>query len=708
MSNATDVIQKVRSDLKLTQSAVAAAAGMDQSKFSRIEKGEVSSESDVKKILAALVNLGSLEAQEYIDFTQYDWAHIQPPSFGNPQRSTLLQIEETLGQVQVFLDDPNYPWPLKKQVENHKLNLQQYASYLTKLEHNIAVIGDIGVGKSTAISYVFELLKVNSKSGSITDNPILETGAGGTTICEVHIKDGPEFGLTLNPMPNSELKALVADFSSAKWSALNAETTKSKGEIVGVSREAERAIRNMSKLARKKVIVDGKPTYQDPVRTLVNESLSEDDFRMKVIELMNLTERDKNEIWYDSSTRQSPMEWLADVFKKINNGRMSECPLPSRINLLIPDFNAFSSDLSLTVIDTKGVDDLAVREDLDTRLRDSRTATVFCCRFNDAPGTSAKALLQHIRETSSDKIDDGKVLVLALPRDGEAIAMKDDLGDLAETVEEGYEFKRMQLEAEFATEYMDNIPVEFINVGSDNAQLVRQKVIGQVAKLRASVANKALDNCDTALEIINNHEAVALSAAVEEVSSKLANFIQGTPSLSTRERHAHKELIDTINNIRYASTLWAATRRNGVYSGLNALHIIGIGASKDAKKRADFWYAKLDAFLASLENDEALQIASKAISSIRSKAIESKMEFTERARSIAIETYDEPLSHSHVWYQCASEWGRGSGFKVKVVGHLNDWFDEKVELQETLEASILANFKQSVIQSLLNLTTNTN
>ena len=108
--------------------------------------------------------------------------------------------------------------------------------------------------------------------------------------------------------------------------------------------------------------------------------------------------------------------------------------------------------MQITVIDTKGVSDVAVREDLDHRLKDPRTSIVFCSRFNDAPGTSTRVLLQHMRQTFSERVDAGKVSVLVLPQAGEARAMKDDLGEPAHTDAEGYEFKRAQVVAELAAD----------------------------------------------------------------------------------------------------------------------------------------------------------------------------------------------------------------------------------------------------------------
>ena len=120
--------------------------------------------------------------------------------------------------------------------------------------------------------------------------------------------------------------------------------------------------------------------------------------------LMNLDDRTRRELWYDSSTRKHPMEWVTETFKAVNNGRLKDVPLPKNIDLLIPNFGRAFGELDITVIDTKGVDDVAVREDLDHRLKDPRTAIVFCSRFNDAPGTSTRLLLQHMRQTFSETL----------------------------------------------------------------------------------------------------------------------------------------------------------------------------------------------------------------------------------------------------------------------------------------------------------------
>ena len=313
------LLARFRTELGVTQAALATEAGLDQSRVSRIEKGEITSQAEVDKVLDALAGLGSPHARNYKEFSGREWAHLPPPSFFNPQRACLEIAEEALGNIEEFLADESRPWPLRRQIERHKDTLVRGATYLQKMNHNIAFIGPIGVGKSTGLSFLFDLLVPPSLAPKQFDRPVLETGAGGTTICEVHIKRGPEFGISLLPMPEAELRELVSDFCAARWAVLKGEL-KESSETPNVSREHDRAIRNMSGLTRRPVTENGKRTYLDPVSDLVASSSSEDEFRARVLEMMKLPERTQRELWYDSGTRQHPMEWVTKTFREVNNG----------------------------------------------------------------------------------------------------------------------------------------------------------------------------------------------------------------------------------------------------------------------------------------------------------------------------------------------------------------------------------------------------
>lgn len=693
---------RLRQQLSVTQAAVAHRAGLDQSRISRIEKGERGTPEEIVRTLDALAALGSPEASALKDFAKLEWRFVEPPSFWNPDRACLEIADEALGRIEEFLADEERPWPLRRQMERHRDTLLRGTTFLSRVNHNIAFIGEIGVGKSTALSFVFDLLVPPSVAERPMDRPVLETGAGGTTICEVHIKRGPEFGIFVVPVDDSELTQSVADFCAAKF--LIAHSAQRDGsDTIGVSREVERAIRNMCGLVRRRGVGhDGKPN-PDPVMELARSCASEDELRARILEAMNLSERTRREVWYDSATRKNPLEWLSRAFRDVNNGRMADVMLPRSIDLLIPDFAKAFGELEITVIDTKGVDDVAVREDLDQRLKDPRTAVVFCSRFNDAPGTSSKLLLQHMRQTFSEPVNTGKVSILALPRSGEARAMKDDAGEQALDDQEGYAFKKMQVDGELAADDLIGVPMMFFNVEGDQAEGVRLELLRQLARMRATVADRVFDLCAAADELIQNSEAQALNAALEEVASRLNMFLRTHGRAGARERNAYEEALSTIGSIRYAATLWAATRRNGEYYGLSVLHQIGVGAARDARTRTASWFKSLEDYLAVMRDDSGLALASRSIEQINQSAQASRTIFLEAVQRAGMEVYREALGQSDVWIHCASEWGQGPGFKVRVAGRLRQWFESHQELKDRLEGIVESLWHQHVMAPIMRL-----
>jgi hypothetical protein len=292
----------------------------------------------------------------------------------------------------------------------------------------------------------------------------------------VPVAGGPEFGITVFPMSDTDLTALVSDFCAAKWEGVHRGELQESAERAQVSAEIDRAIRNMSGLTRKRTTVDGRPIYFDPVVDLIRECSDEEEFRARVVGALNLAARTTAEIWYESGTREHPAAWLRETFSAVNGGRLADVPLPKSISLTVPGFGKSFGEFEITIIDTKGVEDVAVREDLDLRLKDPRTTVVLCCGFREAPGTTAKALLQHMKQTFAERFDTGKVSVLALPRGGEALQVNDDLGEPVQTVEEGYEFRRMQVAGDLGA---DGTRVSRGGMGAFGA---RQRLLSEVAR----------------------------------------------------------------------------------------------------------------------------------------------------------------------------------------------------------------------------------
>jgi hypothetical protein len=459
----------------------------------------------------------------------------------------------------------------------------------------------------------------------------------------------------------------------------------------------------MAQLNRRTETENGKKSTIDPAADLARSCESEAEFRARVIERMQLPDRTRRELWYDSATHKHPMEWVKEAFSAINKGQIGDVPLPETIDLLVPNFGKGFGDLELTLVDTKGVEDHAVREDLEARLRDPRTTVVFCSGFNDAPGPTTGALLRHMRETFAEGLDPGKAAILTLPLSGQATAMKNDVGDEAESDAEGYELKEAQISEKLTAEGVKALPVLFFNVVSDEPIEVRDRLLGQLTRMRERGADHLLDLCAAVEDLLENIEQQAMQLAIAEVANRLSTFLGANRRLGSRERLPYVDVMSTLKGIRYASTLWAATRRNGEYSGLNVVHMIGSGAARDARSRCDGWFKALDAFLNALKADGDLALAERTIDQIRNSAAASKTIFLETVQQTGMEVYREPLRQAPVWQQCASEWGKGSGFKDRVAAHLGKWFDSQPQYRDKVEDAVNASWEKQVIGPMLRL-----
>ena len=184
--------------------------------------------------------------------------------------------------------------------------------------------------------------------------PVLETGGGGVTVCEVSLKAGPEYGVIVTPRTTEEIRADVADFADQLRRGMD-ESDAGAGDgdtLHSVPREIERAIRNMSGLrVRRRKDENGKPVRTDPAKDLAAQLPSSRDLVVEILSLMELPRRDRREIWFEPTSSKRPLEWLRETFEQINNGRHAEFSLPRRVDLIVPELMD-SGELTIDIVDT--------------------------------------------------------------------------------------------------------------------------------------------------------------------------------------------------------------------------------------------------------------------------------------------------------------------------------------------------------------------
>ena len=227
----------------------------------------------------------------------------------------------------------------------------------------------------------------------------------------------------------------------------------------------------------------------------------------------------------------------ASCFVSINNGRVGDVaaagidrPTHSRI---LP---RSARPRRCPQLDTKGLSEVAVRADLDARLKDTRTHVVLCSTFYQAPSTSVQLILDHLRNAHGVRVDTGKVSVLALPRDDEAMAVKDDSGEPPIDDEDGYHLKRDQILRNLAggDRALERKPILFFNAEEYTRPSSEASSSSRLSAFANLMRNGFSTRCAAADEVVRRPRAPRLlTSAVRAVADQLSNFLVAHGPLAT-------------------------------------------------------------------------------------------------------------------------------------------------------------------------------
>ena len=694
-------LAKFRLGEKLSQSDIAKRLNVDQSRISRIEKGEISpSDAEIKRFLRSLKSGDSLA---YLKYLKTSWLHIERPSFSNPELDVLSTAEAGLATLEEFRQSHDLSGPLVAEMDMHKASLCRAAAYLSQLSHDIAFVGDIAVGKTTALCFVSRMILPGS--GGVSDKVVLEAGAGGITICEVQIRKGPAYGVMVDPQPDREVYRAAEELCEGLW-ARRSGSTEDEENSKGVSREVDRALRNMASLPRRRQRnEEGKRVTVDPALELANGCVSLSEFQSSFAERLRLWERKTRTIWYPQAGGISPLGWMQKTFIEINNGRRSDIALPRLIDIVVPDDVLNEATFGLSLVDTKGVDQTAVRPDLEARLRDPRTLTVLCTRFNEAPGPTMQRFLEHARDTLSEGIFKERVLLLVLPRPDEARAVKDDTGEMVESDDEGYELKRDQAEATLRRIGVGELPITFFNATTDAPDGLKDCLVDRISEIRSGYSRRIRSVCDAIDRMIENHEVEAAQAAQKEVRKRLGIFCDQHKALLDRKRSLHVELIKAFQTLN-ARTVWATTRRRGGWYNLDVFFHLGRGGAADANLRSRPALLGLEALVSNMLGDDDYSSMHEFLHELQANVEDWRNNFIERARAVGEEAFRSDLADdANFWAQCERRWGQGAGYRDDVADMVEEWFEspEREPLHSSAEAKVRTAWRKHVIKPLRSL-----
>ena len=665
-------LASLRDKAKLTQAELAKRITVSAARVSRIEAGDIPlTREEVNTYLNAI---GTDAAEMYSQYLDQDWKAVTRPSFEHPSREALWTINELLKKIRSLKADPELKSVFVRHIEAYENELNLLAADLHSTEHNLAFVGSIGVGKSTAICTLTDL-RANVE-GPLNKQMVLEAGAGGTTICEVHVRTGPQHGLIVEPRSEEAIKYDVCDFAEYLLRVTRAKETIKEGENEdgpGITKEINRAIRNMSGLGETKTKdSSGKVVRHDPAKELATKIPDSKELVVQVLSQMSLPRRDQRDIWYNPGNKLDTLEWLQQTFMEINNGRHAHFSLPARIEVVLPRPVLADEELNIRILDTKGIDGAATRADLDRLFDDSRTHVVLCSSFNNAPDPALQQLLQRVSAAGAQNIaKDTSILVL--PRPEEAAAVKDGGGNLVENDHEGYELKGIDVEMHLTRLGLQAIPVKSFNARNDDLEPMRDFLVQRVKNIRAVWEQRVRSLTKTVDDLILNHKQEQTAVVFEEVAVRIDTWVKRNREINTGRDQSQNELVHAIGLAHHRS-VWASVRRKGDWYNLDYYYQMGYGARMIAAKHIQKKIGEFNIITQNLIDDPELSPAHDMLEQVvrlmRSNAdeMQKKIEIVGRA------VFEDELRDDTEFWEGLGDVG-GRGYRDYIALKSNGWFE---------------------------------
>jgi hypothetical protein len=554
---------------------------------------------------------------------------------------------------------PFFESVLNIQRRNLKFRIDNLDKWLSNKNKNFVFIGTIGVGKTSAICSLFNLYD--------GQRPILMTGAGATTICEVEIQYGDTYRLSIDPYSIEELKQIIREFTDT----IVGQNNIIDGAPQQLTTELERAVKFMIAPAGMNLVsIDA---FLESKKMHLNNNY--DDIINEFIRLSNITERTETE--FNCPVNEDGKSWLRRLFSDINNGRNENVSLPKKIYITIPG-NVYTNK----IIDTKGIDARGnyvndnnqrefLREDLDRYIKNPDNIIIYCSSFNAAPDTDIMNSLTYYIKKDPEIYK--RIVVLVLPRfdEPEKVAGVEADLDISE-YEQGLNFRKKTVNDILFLNLGNNIFTIYHNQSLPPAskQLYNDN-IESIYNFQARLIDK-LENEKKDLEFklrqlqdyILNPEQLALEADVNRNIYNLQEVLRGKNLITNTFVSKFIEYFKL--RAPAANTKNAIAVRWGVFNNKNVYFDFEVQIEE-----------LLNHFLM-VSNIELVlqqhlgitqQIIHEIIPSIYENFSNKISQLNETVTNEMRSLFEENAHNYHFWSTMMSEYGRGQGYTIRYINH---------------------------------------
>ena len=664
-----DVLKHVREAHGLSQTALAKAMGTVASVLSKLEKAD---EADAEMADRYLSAVGSDMAHEVRAYYARPWLQEEPPSFLHPDKDALWTIDQALRSLDAFEADHDDPI-LRSPIGLLRGELRAAESYLRRREHVVAWVGDIGVGKTTALTHAVGLLVGDGRSGR---RPAFPVGSGRTTVCETAIRVAPTFGILVDSLEDEEVLRLTRDLVSSLAPGAAG---------VGVPAEVNRVLRAMSGMRASETLIDDESVSIDPIAELLASGLGIDEVTDRVVAKMALPARKERQILLPEGAEDG-LVWLSRLVSAINGGLDPRFSVPERITVLMPSRNLSADGQVLQVVDTKGIESVTQRRDLADLAEDTRTLMVLCTKFADAPTATVQRLLQEAVEAGSDATARMRQCILVLPRGDEALEMS-GFDTPPSTRQQGYAVRRKEVLQALANAGLPKPPVHFFDARNDDPDKIWKTLREQIGAMRRHYAERANTAAAGVVNLRENVQDVRATEARRDVGTELGRVLDMVAPLPLGVRPAHQNLIDQMA-VGHHSSIAASIVRKGEWDQFRFDHILGQGVRIDANQRTAPLATRIEHKLDDLQDKYGdLPTIVQSLDTIRERLGERRQQFLATARAIGSDAFGVLIAgESEAWATSEHRYGLGAGYKHDVAATWRNWFETSEAARTTVQA----------------------
>ena len=378
-------------------------------------------------------------------------------------------------------------------------------------------------------------------------------------------------------------------------------------------------------------------------------------------------------VWYTDTMGRLPLDWLQKTFELVNNGRHPEFTLPKRIELVVPVNILGEESLSVTLIDTQGIDDVAERADLEQHFDDPHTVVVLCTLFNEAPSTQIRQLLTRAKEGGVRTLE-SHVGILVLPRPGDALKVKDN-GDLVETAAEGYIVKGEEVQLRLQPLGMDNLSIQFFNAAEDAPDVLRSFILDRIEAVREYHRRAVRQIIDGARSLLVNYEREQSREVMRAAAHRIDVWLANNANLPTASSlHVEESLIAAVSKA-HPRTISASVSRTGEWPNLDYPHQLSHGARRIATQMVFPKLTGLKEVADNLLQDEEMADAFDLIRQCVRVAEDGFDGLVRKVQLVGQSIYADALRlDTGFWQTCENE--RGRGYRNRINSHNQAWFSD--------------------------------